>query len=179
MKSLLVILSIVSMLSLPSVVFAYEVPTHRELSKSAVDKSGLKVDPTILSNIGLKPPDDQIQKFRNSQEKERTIKELIEDGSAFEDNFPRALNHFYNPLTNQAISSAGNPSPDWALEDLSEIGGQDDSFRDTRKYFFEALTFPSEASRKIQWGRTFQGLGQVIHHLQDMAQPQHVRHDQH
>ena len=45
---------------------------------------------------------------------------------------------------------------------------------------------PSIATVKMDWGRigapvlsTFQTLGQVIHHIQDMAQPQHTRNDQH
>jgi hypothetical protein len=41
------------------------------------------------------------------------------------------------------------------------------------------LTSPTADERKGFFGKTFQTLGQVIHHTQDMAQPQHVRNDAH
>ncbi len=44
---------------------------------------------------------------------------------------------------------------------------------------FSALTDSSQNFRLKQFGLMFQSLGQVIHHIQDMAQPQHVRDDKH
>ena len=48
-----------------------------------------------------------------------------------------------------------------------------------RRNFFKALTEPAKVDRDAAWGLTFQTLGHVMHHLQDMAQPQHVRGDAH
>lgn len=42
-----------------------------------------------------------------------------------------------------------------------------------------ALVAQTKNAREEKWGELFQTLGMVIHHIQDMAQPQHVRDDQH
>lgn len=157
---------------------AYERPTHRALSKAAAPPSILQTDPGILSSLGLKASDT----FRNSENDERTIFGLIEDGSDFEDGFPRSRHHFYDPLNGQGLTTSlisGTPSPDWALEDVSNITTQDYSYKHARDYLYKALTLPTQLERDQQFGQTFQTLGQVIHHLQDMAQPQHVRNDPH
>jgi|CXWL01.1.fsa_nt_gi hypothetical protein len=84
-------------------------------------------------------------------------------------------------------------SPDWALEDNSSnllgspiidstrwyANGQDHSWRDARENFYLALTSKQEKDRNNNFGLTFQNLGHVVHHIQDMAQPQHVRNDPH
>ena len=161
----------------------YEQETHVKLSEEAAKASVLyKSDANVLSNLGLKPIDDRSQRFSNSKNEFKTINELIQDGGNFEDNFPRSTNHFFNPVNSQALSlfggQVGNPSPDWALEDKGQIvggmvlGGQEYSYRDGRLYFYLALTSSSSVERDKRWGQMFQTLGQVIHHIQDMAQPQ-------
>src|SRR4029079_3052981 len=65
------------------------------------------------------------------------------------------------------------------LEDAGSFLTQTNSYRDARNYLYEALTGPTELERRKSFGLMFQTLGQVIHHLQDMAQPQHVRNDAH
>ncbi len=164
----------------PSRSFGYEVRTHRQLSEQAVPLSVLQTDPSMLSNIGLEPLSER-QQFPNVKGDEKSINELIQDGSEFEDDGFRSRGHFFNPLNGYALFNVSGfvPSPDWTLEDTGDISGQNDSFKDTRQFFFEALTLSSETDRKMKWGRTFQGLGQVIHHLQDMAQPEHSRVDPH
>ncbi|MBK6981873.1 MAG: hypothetical protein IPH30_10515 [Betaproteobacteria bacterium] len=95
---------------------------------------------------------------------------------------------------------------DWALSDSARvqpiIGGQPraNQFKisDAREAMWRALTLktgawtddvvpsgwntlPStkEAIRKAYWATTFRALGDVVHLLQDMAQPQHTRNDAH
>jgi hypothetical protein len=46
-----------------------------------------------------------------------------------------------------------------------------------RKYFYSALTSPGKAIREDSYAKTFQAVGQVMHLLQDMAVPAHVRND--
>ena len=164
---------------------AYDVITHEELSKEAYSASNLQIDPKLLIGLGKKGSDN----FPNSNGTPSSIVQLFKDGANFEDNFPRSTNHFFNPYNGQALSlsgvQVGNPSPDWALEDKGQIvgglvlGGQEFSYRDGRSYFYLALTSSSSVERDKRWGQMFQTLGQVIHHVQDMAQPQHVRNDQH
>jgi hypothetical protein len=95
----------------------------------------------------------------------------------------RSLNHFYNPRTGRPLTvlgfQLGQASPDWALAQPSTVNGQEFSYWNARQYLIEALTQPREADRKRAFGRAFQILGHVVHHLQDMAQPQHVRNDPH
>jgi hypothetical protein len=59
------------------------------------------------------------------------------------------------------------------------FSAQEFSFRDAREHLYKALTRPTEDDRAHYFGRTFQSVGHIIHHLQDMAQPQHVRNDAH
>ena len=71
------------------------------------------------------------------------------------------------------------------LEPNGPISGQNRSLRDAKEYFYQALTFnegspqASDAERGQNWGLLFLSLGGAVHHMQDMAQPQHVRNDQH
>ena len=83
-------------------------------------------------------------------------------------------------------------SPDWALEDKQQIinpfygkppvgmkPGMNFSWADAREYFYAALTAPAQLDRDKNLGLTFESIGHIIHHIQDMAQPQHVRNDPH
>ena len=101
----------------------------------------------------------------------------------------------------------GKRAPDWAAGafDAFVPSPQSDPGRrnhftiaDAKEAIFRALTMktldvhgawvdlalpPDAASkwtmRKAYWGTTFRGLGDVLHLLQDMAQPQHTRNDPH
>jgi hypothetical protein len=97
----------------------------------------------------------------------------------------------------------GIPSPDWALEDRGNVatievdlrnipfldleeeylqyGGmaQANSFRHGQEAYYELLTGREPGYRQAQATQMFLSLGSVVHHLQDMAQPQHVRNERH
>lgn len=172
-------------------VHAYERQTHTDLSQAALQASVLnQTSVGILTDLGLPESINVAEQFTNSNGVPRSIAELFGDGAQFEDNGIRPRNHFYNPLNNTPLTIPGIPllnftSPDWALEDNGQItgvlgiGSQDFSFADARGYLLKALTSSSESDRQKNFGLTFQTLGQVIHHIQDMAQPQHVRNDPH
>jgi len=154
-------------------IYAYEVPTHKELSEAAVMKSELG---TNISQI--------IKKYDIPAEidlEEIIIK--VRNGANFEDNTSRFFNHFFDPVNNIPLTvggfTLGERSPDWALENETMYLSQAYSFSDGRKNFYDALTSPGLSTREDSFDLTFQTLGQVIHHLQDMAQPQHVRNDAH
>lgn len=95
----------------------------------------------------------------------------------------RALNHFYNPQNNITIlgNIANHLSPNWALEDFDLIvsvpgvGQQNFSYHDAQVDFYYSFTAQSNSTRKLYLGRALQKLGHVVHHVQDMAQPQHTR----
>ena len=170
--------------------FAYEIETHAGLSRAAANASILKDTSStgVLKSMGLNYPisENINQIFPNTKTGERkSILELIADGASFEDDNVRSLNHFFDPVWAQALRPYGVPipgnstSPDWALEDIKDNDKQDFSYKDARYYLYRALTATTEEDRNVYFGLTFQSLGQVIHHVQDMAQPQHVRDDMH
>lgn len=173
----------VLLLALARTSSAYLPTTHEDLSENALNRSVLN-GTGLLTSLGLQEvlKDETLQGFPNSKGARQSIKDLFRGGANFEDDFPRSLNHFFNPLNGSGLTFGivtGLPSPDWALEDHGDVNGQEFSYKHARQYFFDALTKPVKAERDRNFGLTFQTLGQVIHHLQDMAQPQHVRNDPH
>jgi len=183
MKALRIVLTLL-IVYLSFSVHSYEVPTHQELSSHSVDLSNLSTDFSLLNDLGLQSFNRE-QTFNNPDEPNGnniTIKGLFRNGSKFEDNFPRFVNHFYDPVYDRGlwdVPSFFDKSPDWILEDLGDMSGQDNSYKDAMNFFYLALTSQTEQVRDDNWGIVFQSLGQVIHHIQDMSQPQHVRNDQH
>lgn len=164
-------------------VMAYREVTHQDLSQEALKISNIADDDELLSNLGLDSYSQLTLPSPSYTGKEKTIVDLVRDGAKFEDGGTRALSHFYNPITNQGLS-AGNPSPDWAIEDNGDVshltaGDQEYSYKEAMNYFHLALTSQTEEVRNQNWGELFQTLGQVIHHVQDMAQPDHARNDAH
>jgi hypothetical protein len=161
--------------------YAYDPVTHQKISAQAFSASTLANDPMILDSMGL-PPLATNPTFPNSVyfPEQKTINELFEDGAKFEDDFPRSINHFFNPLTGLGLFSGSTASPDWAIDGTGDYSSVKYSFDAARQYFYTALTDPGSISyRQTQFGLMFRSLGQVIHHIQDMAQPQHVRGDAH
>ncbi len=168
---------------------------------AAVDNSVLVTDPNVLPNLGLKPfasnqlfPHTDLRRLEDEftdgvSGTKGTIPALFRLGALVEDDGTRAINHFFDPISGLAANVFGTEgvpyvfptitSPSWALEDRSEIGEQSYSFKDARNYMYIALTYPNAAAREANWGQTFRSLGEVVHHIQDMAQPQHVRNDLH
>jgi hypothetical protein len=113
----------------------------------------------------------------------------------------------YNGYAGRGLTQYGQtigiPSPDWALEDQGNVatidvdlrnipfldleeeylqyGGmpQANSFRHGQEAYYELLTGREPSYRQAQASQMFLSLGSVVHHLQDMAQPQHVRNERH
>lgn len=172
------------LLFVPMHVMAYLEPTHETMSEQAAKVSVLVKDAKIRKDLGLDLAiDDDDQQFPNSKGTKRSVVNLIRDGSAFEDSFVGAINHFFDPISGDSILPVvAKPSPTWALEDKGSIVFpllQRYSFPDARDYLYKALTVTDETERQKNFGLTFETLGRVIHHIQDMAQPQHARLDGH
>jgi hypothetical protein len=179
---------------------AYEIHTHRVLSYYAASRSILFADITLMADWGYGDPASE--QFTTSEAGTGTARDLIGAGAQLEDDlatFKRVYNHFYDPQFNShqgrglnafAGAIVGHPSPTWALEDTGEVvslaalgssGGipQQFSFREAQRTYLDSLTLPAAQDRRAAAGRMFRTLGQVVHHLQDMAQPQHTRNDTH
>ncbi len=71
----------------------------------------------------------------------------------------------------------------WATGYLSPTGpyitrdGQDMGWDNARSYFYEALTSTDHAVKEAKFVKSFRAVGMVMHLLQDMAVPAHVRND--
>lgn len=113
----------------------------------------------------------------------------------------RVLNHFYDPALNRPLTVAGigwgSKAPDWATGSnnvFTNPNTPDASRRnhftvfDAREAMYRALTGRDSqgnrialtvAERNKYWATTFRALGDTVHLLQDMGQPQHTRNDPH
>jgi len=120
--------------------------------------------------------------------------------------FFRVFNHFYDPANGKGLSRfgipIGAPAPDWALVPGTTgpvflVANKENHFTiaNAREAMWRALTLktstggddipPSdwtgtkEERRKAYWATVFRALGDVVHLVQDMGQPQHTRNDAH
>ncbi len=170
--------------------------THPDLSLQAATISDLS-EGTLLTRLGL-PPTSIFRFIYRARIGDRilaipqryNVAELIGEGAFDEDIGARALNHFYDPLFNRpltvgGVSGTNRTSWEWILESAGPISDQHRSLQDAKDYLYKALTYnegapeESHAARGRVWGELFLSLGSAVHHMQDMAQPQHVRNDQH
>ena len=152
---------------------AYEVDTHKEFVSIAARRS--TVEQRLQEDLGL--PSGLGMDIRGS-----SLDDWLTSGAAKEDNFPRFLNHFHNPLVpswteaglggsvgQSAILWAQNPgqsAPSW-------------SWRDVRQTYLDALTKSASSDRDRALASTFEGLGRQMHFVQDAASPAHARNDPH
>ena len=102
------------------------------------------------------------------------------------------INPFSDPLSTVPLVAPGaiigNTSPDWILEDKRAaerdiwpmfFEEQQYSYKKARDYMVEAFTAELPLDRHNAIGKMYQSLGHVLHHVQDMGQPQHTRNDMH
>ena len=123
--------------------------------------------------------------------------------------FSRVFGHFFDPQIDRGLSTVylrQQPrAVDWALLAGANVkpfpfGERENHYKipDAREAMWRALTlknyvladdvYPAnwgngptqkESLRKAYWATTFRALGDAVHLLQDMAQPQHTRNDAH
>lgn len=125
------------------------------------------------------------------------LKNYLIDGSRREDDPPRWLNHFYDPVYNRGLESIygnGYKSKDWAVDSKKQ---NDFTYKATT---FLASVLSAAEAQKIElvttetdftWGRAIRfyingekekamfTLGHVLHLIQDSAVPDHSRNDAH
>ncbi len=166
--SLLVILGA---LFSPTNVWSWEVKTHEELTEEAIKINEGDLNDYLINNLGL-------EGGLNESLPGGTPRELMKQGSNKEDDLPRPVNHFHNPISNSGLR-LGDSAIDWSLAAVGEQSFGHYSWNDAREYYFKALTSPTKTERDENWGKTFRALGQVMHLLQDSANPSHVRADTH
>ena len=166
------ILAIVILL-LPVGVESYEIATHEDMVSAAGKRS--IVDRLLKDDL-------ELEKGLRTTIRGKALEDWLAGGGAREDDFPRFLNHFHNPLASDwsqaglggavgqsAILWAQNPSqsaPSW-------------SWQDARRLYLDALTKSASADRDKGLAATFEALGRQMHLIQDAASPGHARNDPH
>jgi hypothetical protein len=169
---------------IPSLAYAYDLDTHAKLSAAAAAESSVANALTNLQLVIYSKMD--VQSISRPVINNGTAFGWIREGAVREDGESpcddRVRQHFYNPLNNMGYSFGaltGIPSPLWGLEDTTSASAQEFSYRDARGYFWSALQSQTDADHQRNLALMFRSLGQVIHLIQDAAQPQHTRNDSH
>ena len=159
---------------------AYDLETHRQLSREAVLRAGVD---QRLPSYGLTPGQPIRGRILSLLRGPLPPDEWIAWGARDEDiPFFRTLNHFYDPPHDRGLTVplySGTRAPDWALEDTGPLDGQGHSYRDARDAFYAGLTLAGRGSRERELGHTFYAIGHVIHLIQDVSGPEHTRNDAH
>lgn len=152
---------------------AWEIKTHGELTEKAIEIVATELNGYLENNLGL-------EGGLNASLPGGSPRKLMKQGSDFEDETPRYLSHFHDPISNSGLGHVFPSVVDWSLfpKGTQFIGGSW-SWNDAREYYMKALTSPTKTERDENWAKTFRALGQVMHLLQDSANPAHVRDDPH
>jgi hypothetical protein len=149
--------------------WAYERPTHEEITKAAALASTLSADSNLdrvgLNRLGVTPTDLE------------AVVSIVRWGTYAEDDFPRSVNHFFDPVNDIGLLGTFSKSPDWALGETFTTNNY--SYRKAKGYLREAILAADPPDYYSNLTLMYRSLGQVVHHIQDMAQPEHVRNDQH
>ncbi len=138
---------------------------------------------------------NEIVKFynRNSPAQQISFADagFLLQGAYDEDEPPRWMNHFYDPIAKTGLRGFGNQwvsAKQWARDDIRQLSL---SYSALNPYLFSTLQNESfldvshtweSALRKYLRGDTkeaFLSLGRILHLLEDMAVPAHTRNDLH
>lgn len=168
---LVIILSVILFTSLPCK--ALNQVTHKSINKYIADKSsslvGSSLHQYLQQQLGMQKG---LEEFVNN----KMIFDWIGDGGENEDAGIRALNHFLNPITNQGLSGQYSVV-NWATLSVVSQQLENYSWNDVRDYYLKALTYSDKTTRENYYALTFQGVGQLMHLVQDMSVPAHTRND--
>jgi hypothetical protein len=170
-------LSTLILLVLPSDAWAYGRKVHGRITETAFSR--LSVD--FRARLGI---------TATTSIAGQTAQEWMIQGSQEEDNFPRPICHFFDPVNKTRLtigrypgfcfSILGTNRADWWALDPSKQGVQNGSdIADAAAHYREAVLGPNPGSRAVGGKYLFLDLGHVVHLVEDMSQPEHTRNDQH
>lgn len=169
----------VAMIAFPFVAaHAYKEGSHSEVSKKAFkDFSNVSL---ISQRLGISVS----QSYTASDGTQKIPADLVGLGAFKEDELTHSLMHFYNPQSTSANKGAMGgffiSSREWAIDGMEPtFDTQNYSYADAREAHFLAVAGTDQAVRVQSTAKLFEALGHIVHHIEDMAQPQHVRDDIH
>lgn len=163
-------------------VFAYEIETHAYLTNE------------VVKFYNQNFPDNKIpDEFKN----------YLLNGSRREDDIPRWMNHFYDPVKDRGLTrdpaidplyalGAWQKSKDWAQDSTNQISALYNPVLNSTLAAFYAATNPEKLKETdFSWQRAitdyvngdqeraFYALGHILHLLEDKTVPDHTRNDPH
>ncbi len=157
--------------------YAYKEEVHREMARRAFVAAATQND--FLWRLGVTLSTRVAGEFP----------EVYVGEGAFDEDHPsyRPLNHFLDPAHRRraleqriglffTCDELGLPADQWALEG-SLLNGW--ALPDSREYLKRAIAGPNPGVRDSSMRDFFRSLGHMTHLIQDMAQPEHTRNDQH
>jgi len=162
-------LAILLALFLTTPAWAYKEQIHRVFSLKAFDR----MTATLKPHLGV---DATVNLSGDSP------RVLVGQGAYDEDDFPNSLNHFYDPVHEAPLSVPVDACiPNGATAKNWAVGGLGNTYTtiNARQFYESVLMAPNQAVRDNNLRLLFLALGHSIHLVQDMAQPEHVRNDQH
>ena len=132
---------------------------------------------------------DIVRFYERSYSKTFTVEDkiAIEKGAVEEDSGARALNHFYDPVYNKAVLPSNLTSKEWAVNTLAQANANT-KYRVTLGNLANAY-FASDDD--YSWDRAvyeyahgdkkrgLEGLGHILHLIEDATVPDHTRDDPH
>lgn len=150
--------------------FGYKEQIHRVISLKAFDRTTVELKDRLgVSNdapIGGTLP-----------------RVFVGQGAYDEDDVPNPLNHFFDPSRNAGLrvpfslcTDVGQTAPHWVTDGFSQNMF---TVKDARELYRAALVTETNAQRQQYLRDLFLTLGHALHMIQDMAQPEHTRNDQH
>lgn len=184
-KQFLLILLIMLFLLPAQTAFSYDARLHPIITRYALGYNAQYEEYWFPEHMEYTLGEDGINVEQYLSKEEVAAK--IEEGSYAED-IPmglRARTHFYDPVNEIGLTDLPPGIPqhqDHAMSRARDGVEFDYSWTDARDYYFKALTTEvkeGENGRDWYFAQTFRALGQVLHLLQDMAVPAHVRNDCH
>lgn len=151
--------------------YAYERELHEKMSGAAFQQALAQRD--FAAAMGI----EQKQPLVENQTMGKWMQDWVKWGSYSEDDFPRSRFHFFDPLAGKGLGPYAS-APIWALG-LS--GGTENlySIPKAREEMYRSLTEPTLPARQQALTGLLRRIGHMVHLIQDMAQPQHVRDDPH
>ena len=193
--SIIFIMIITMMLLFASSLMGYEVETHQAINKyvATTTLNGFTLDDYLKTQLGMqngiKTSFQESGLFFSST---YIVSDWIGWGGWYEDKpvwycpYLRSINHFINPMNDSGFSGLwgtnyfqGMPADAWALSPAGSQYCGYNSWNDVRYYYYKALTATTQADHDNYFAQTFQGLGQIMHLLEDQSVPAHVRNNQH
>lgn len=188
-KTNILLLAVLFILFFSKTVSGLNEDTHEAINKRVAQitlTNGFSLNDYLINQLGLK--NGILEVFDN-----KNVWLWLQLGGRYEDVPPgsiipligytvRSRNHFHDPITDMGYHGlffSGMSSIEWALSDAQTQGLGYYSWKDVMGYYKEALTNEDQDTRNTNFAKTFRGIGQLMHHIQDASSPAHTRNDQH